>query len=73
MKLLIKFHLNTELDALVVSLFVMGFCVGPLLWGPLSEQASVDITLLLLAAANVWLHPVRTSTYLDRQLPWIHG
>ncbi|TBU61135.1 MFS general substrate transporter [Dichomitus squalens] len=36
--LLAKFHLDAELDALVISLFVMGFCVGPLLWAPLSEQ-----------------------------------
>lgn len=25
---------------LTISLFVAGYCVGPLLWGPLSEQVS---------------------------------
>lgn len=33
-----KFGVSTEVSTLSVSLMVMGFCVGPLVWAPLSEQ-----------------------------------
>ncbi|KAJ8591494.1 MFS general substrate transporter [Rhizopogon salebrosus TDB-379] len=33
-----KFELSEEVGTLTVSLFVCGYCVGPLIWGPLSEQ-----------------------------------
>lgn len=33
-----KFHVSTEVSTLTVSLMVIGFLVGPLLWAPLSEQ-----------------------------------
>ncbi|KAJ7071146.1 major facilitator superfamily domain-containing protein [Mycena amicta] len=33
-----EYHLSKELGVLAISLFVAGYCVGPLLWGPLSEQ-----------------------------------
>ncbi|KAF5313288.1 hypothetical protein D9619_002999 [Psilocybe cf. subviscida] len=33
-----EFHLSQTLGTLTLSLFVCGYCVGPLLWGPLSEQ-----------------------------------
>lgn len=33
-----EFGMSEELGILTVSLFVCGYCVGPLLWGPLSEQ-----------------------------------
>ena len=33
-----QFGFSREVGALVISLFVAGYCVGPLLWGPLSEQ-----------------------------------
>lgn len=33
-----KFGVSTEVSTLTVSLMVLGFCVGPLLWAPLSEQ-----------------------------------
>ncbi|KAG9027763.1 hypothetical protein FRB95_007395, partial [Tulasnella sp. JGI-2019a] len=33
-----RFHLVEETQVLTISLFVAGYCVGPLLWGPLSEQ-----------------------------------
>ncbi|KAI5990857.1 MFS general substrate transporter [Pisolithus orientalis] len=32
------FTFSSEVGNLVVSLFVAGYCVGPLIWGPLSEQ-----------------------------------
>ncbi|KAJ7577366.1 MFS general substrate transporter [Mycena floridula] len=31
------FGMSSEVSILVISLFVAGYCVGPLLWGPLSE------------------------------------
>jgi MFS family permease len=33
-----RFNLSEEVAALTISLFVAGYCVGPLFWGPLSEQ-----------------------------------
>ncbi|OCH93210.1 MFS general substrate transporter [Obba rivulosa] len=33
-----QFGLSQELAVLTISLFVAGYCVGPLFWGPLSEQ-----------------------------------
>lgn len=33
-----QFHYSQEVSNLVVSLFVAGYCVGPLIWAPLSEQ-----------------------------------
>ena len=38
MQLIEKFTFSTEVATLTISLFVAGYCVGPLLWGPLSEQ-----------------------------------
>jgi MFS family permease len=32
-----QFHIGTEVGVLCISLFVAGYCLGPLLWGPLSE------------------------------------
>jgi MFS family permease len=33
-----KFHVSTEVSTLSVSLMVIGFSLGPLIWAPLSEQ-----------------------------------
>ncbi|KAI6153722.1 major facilitator superfamily domain-containing protein [Pisolithus tinctorius] len=33
-----EFGISREVGNLMVSLFVAGYCVGPLIWGPLSEQ-----------------------------------
>ncbi|KAL0569549.1 hypothetical protein V5O48_012412 [Marasmius crinis-equi] len=33
-----EFGMSREVAILVMSLFVAGYCVGPLLWGPLSEE-----------------------------------
>ncbi|KAK4684849.1 MFS transporter, DHA1 family, multidrug resistance protein, partial [Tremellales sp. Uapishka_1] len=33
-----QFHFGDEVAVLTISLFVAGYCVGPLLWGPLSES-----------------------------------
>jgi len=32
------FGISEEVGTLTISLFVCGYCVGPLIWGPLSEQ-----------------------------------
>ncbi|KAF7436660.1 hypothetical protein PC9H_003493 [Pleurotus ostreatus] len=37
-QLMEEFHLGETVGILTISLFVAGYCVGPLLWGPLSEQ-----------------------------------
>ncbi|KAJ6574990.1 major facilitator superfamily domain-containing protein [Mycena capillaripes] len=37
-QLMEEYHLSEEVGVLAISLFVAGYCVGPLLWGPLSEQ-----------------------------------
>ncbi|KDQ13828.1 hypothetical protein BOTBODRAFT_361706 [Botryobasidium botryosum FD-172 SS1] len=33
-----EWHVSAEVATLLIALFVAGYCVGPLLWGPLSEQ-----------------------------------
>jgi hypothetical protein len=35
-----EFHLSRLVGTLTISLFVAGYCVGPLLWAPLSEQVT---------------------------------
>ncbi|KAF8922707.1 major facilitator superfamily domain-containing protein [Mucidula mucida] len=37
-EIMAKFTFSQEVGTLVISVFVAGFCVGPLLWGPLSEE-----------------------------------
>ncbi|KAG9051620.1 hypothetical protein FS837_000007 [Tulasnella sp. UAMH 9824] len=37
-QLIERFSLSRILATLTISLFVVGFCVGPLVWGPLSEH-----------------------------------
>ena len=32
--------MSVDVATLTISLFVAGYCVGPMIWGPLSEQAS---------------------------------
>ena len=34
------FGFGNEVGTLTVSLFIAGYCLGPLLWGPLSEDVS---------------------------------
>ncbi|KAL6898490.1 major facilitator superfamily domain-containing protein [Trichoderma evansii] len=36
-EILMQFHCSTELFALGISLYVLGFAIGPALWAPLSE------------------------------------
>ncbi|KAJ6519702.1 major facilitator superfamily domain-containing protein [Mycena sanguinolenta] len=37
-QLLEGYHMSEEVGTLAISLFVAGYCVGPILWGPLSEN-----------------------------------
>ncbi|KAI0711115.1 MFS general substrate transporter [Cerioporus squamosus] len=46
-----QFHMTPELVALTITLFVIGFCFGPLLWGPLSEQFGRRAVLIPCYAA----------------------
>lgn len=46
-QLIEDFHLSHTLAVLIISLFVLGYCVGPLLWGPLSEQYGRKAVLLV--------------------------
>ncbi|KAI5477609.1 hypothetical protein MNV49_006096 [Pseudohyphozyma bogoriensis] len=32
------FHVSEEVGVLLIAIFVAGYCLGPLLWGPLSER-----------------------------------
>ena len=37
-QLMEAFHMSEELGSLTISVFIAGYCVGPLIWGPLSEE-----------------------------------
>ncbi|TRM61103.1 major facilitator superfamily domain-containing protein [Schizophyllum amplum] len=42
-----EFTFSREVGVLTISLFVAGYCIGPLLWGPLSEQYGRRIVFLV--------------------------
>ena len=42
-----KFSMSQEVATLTISLFVGGYCVGPLLWGPLSEDVSMQVRIVV--------------------------
>ena len=42
-----KFGFGREVATLTIALFVGGYCVGPLVWGPLSEQYGRRLPLLI--------------------------
>ena len=42
-----KFHVSTVVSTLSVSLMVIGFSVGPLIWAPMSEQYGRKITYII--------------------------
>ena len=51
-----EFHISTEVATLGLSLFVLGFAIGPLFWAPLSElygrQILFSTTYMALTAFN---------------------
>lgn len=55
-QILIDFKVSTEVVILGMSLFVLGFAIGPLLWAPLSElygrQIILFVTSLFVTAFN---------------------
>ena len=46
-----RFHVSDEVATLGVSLFVLGFAIGPLLWAPLSEIYGRQILFMMTYAA----------------------
>ncbi|GAA6039859.1 hypothetical protein JCM8097_006766 [Rhodosporidiobolus ruineniae] len=44
------YHVSQEVGILLIAIFVAGYCVGPLLWGPLSESYGRRLVLV-----GVWL------------------
>ncbi|KAF4333709.1 multidrug resistance [Fusarium beomiforme] len=54
--ILMQFHVSTEVAILGISMFVLGFAIGPLLWAPLSElygrQIPFFISFMALTAFN---------------------
>lgn len=50
-EMMAEFHMSQEVATLGVSLFVLGFAVGPLLWAPLSELFGRQILFVATYAA----------------------
>ncbi|KAJ5615299.1 hypothetical protein N7537_000413 [Penicillium hordei] len=50
-EIMLQFHIGQELATLGVSLFVLGFAIGPLLWAPLSELFGRQILFITTYAA----------------------
>ncbi|KAM5514799.1 major facilitator superfamily transporter [Fusarium oxysporum f. sp. phaseoli] len=54
--ILMHFHVSTEVAILGISMFVLGFAIGPLLWAPLSElygrQIPFFVSFMALSAFN---------------------
>ena len=48
-----EFHVSQEVGTLGVSLFVLGFALGPLLWAPFSELFGRQIVFFLTTLAMV--------------------
>ena len=65
-----QFHMSREVAILTISLFVAGYCVGPLLWGPLSEQIGRKpvfvISFVVYTVIPLPLSPNRILTFLHR-------
>ncbi|KAJ5216645.1 Major facilitator superfamily domain general substrate transporter [Penicillium cinerascens] len=47
------FHMSDEVSILTVSLFVLGFAVGPVIWGPLSELYGRQSIYLITLGASI--------------------
>ncbi|KZT65476.1 MFS general substrate transporter [Daedalea quercina L-15889] len=52
----VDLHVSEEVALLGISLFVLGFMVGPLLWAPLSEMYGRRIVFIVSYAAFTLLH-----------------
>lgn len=45
--MMVYFGFGSEVATLTISLFVAGYCVGPLVWGPLSESYGRKYPMLI--------------------------
>lgn len=45
--MMVHFGFGREVASLTIALFVAGYCVGPLVWGPLSETYGRKLPLLV--------------------------
>lgn len=52
-----EFGISSEVGTLTISLFVAGYCVGPLLWAPLSEQYGRRPVFILSFFGFLVCHP----------------
>lgn len=66
-ELISHFHISNEIIALGISLFVLGFAIGPAFWAPLSELYGRKI-LFITTHASRWLLLLRQQAPI-RQLP----
>lgn len=66
-----EFHMSREVGTLTIALFVAGYCVGPLLWGPLSEQ--VRIHAPECRGGNLFHHSVWPTTSLHNRILRVYG
>ena len=58
------FGFGREVGALTVSLFITGYCLGPLVWGPLSEDVSFSKPLPSLTFTQFALQIGRRPVFL---------
>jgi MFS family permease len=47
------FHVSDEVSILTISIFVLGFAVGPVIWGPLSELYGRQAIYLITLGASI--------------------
>ncbi|KAJ5511749.1 Major facilitator superfamily domain general substrate transporter [Penicillium expansum] len=60
------FHVKDEIAILSVSLYVLGFALGPVLWGPLSEIYGRQSIYLVTMGASVLFEGVATASKPDQ-------
>lgn len=66
-----QFHMTAELVALTITLFVIGFSFGPLVWGPLSEQVGSVTEIIFTKLTEVL--PVWTQGRPNSVLRVVYG
>ncbi|KAJ5528338.1 Major facilitator superfamily domain general substrate transporter [Penicillium frequentans] len=60
------FHVREEIAILSVCLYVLGFALGPVLWGPLSELYGRQSIYLITMGASVLFEGAATASKPDR-------
>ena len=63
------YNVSEEVGVLLIAIFVAGYCVGPLLWGPLSERYGRRLIFLFVwpfytgrSLSPLFFHPSVYST-----------